>query len=102
MQPRCTPCIALGTAKGKTGGFSHPSPCALPVGERVQRTAIPFAVLENSHDAERRATLRHRSLCQLHGKTLHHRLRSARDRVDVVGPGRDVFVCFSWPPSFQV
>ena len=28
-----------------TGGFSHPSPCPLPVGERVQRTVIPFAVL---------------------------------------------------------
>ena len=35
----------VGTAKGITGGFSHPSPCPLPVGERVQRTVIPFAVL---------------------------------------------------------
>ena len=35
----------LRTAKGITGGFSHPSPCPLPVGERVQRTVIPFAVL---------------------------------------------------------
>ncbi len=33
------------TAKGITGGFSHPSPCPLPDGERVQRTVIPFAVL---------------------------------------------------------
>ena len=32
------------TAKGITGGFSNPSPCPLPAGERVQRTAIPFAV----------------------------------------------------------
>ena len=38
-------CRAFRTAKGITGGFSHPSPCPLPVGERVQRTAIPFAVL---------------------------------------------------------
>ena len=35
----------LRTAKGITGGFSHPSPCPLPVGESVQRTVIPFAVL---------------------------------------------------------
>ena len=35
----------LGTAKGITGGLSHPSPYPLPVGERVQRTVIPFAVL---------------------------------------------------------
>ena len=33
------------TAKGITGGFSHPSPCPLAVRERVQRTVIPFAVL---------------------------------------------------------
>ncbi len=36
---------ALRTAKGITGGFSRPSPRPLPVGERVQRTVIPFAVL---------------------------------------------------------
>ena len=37
--------IPLRTAKGITGGFSHPSPCPLPDGERVQRTVIPFVVL---------------------------------------------------------
>ena len=37
--------VQLRTAKGITGGFPHPSPCPLPVGERVQRTVIPFAVL---------------------------------------------------------
>ncbi len=37
--------VALRTAKGITGGFSRPSPCPLPGGERVQRTVIPFAVL---------------------------------------------------------
>ncbi len=38
-------CFDLRTAKGITGGFSRPSPCPLPDGERVQRTVIPFAVL---------------------------------------------------------
>ena len=35
----------LRTAKEITGRFSHPSPCPLPVGKRVQRTVILFAVL---------------------------------------------------------
>ena len=38
----------LRTAKGMIDRFSHPPPCPLPVGERVQRTVIPFAVLRPS------------------------------------------------------
>ncbi len=45
--PRLKIGISLRTAKGITGGFSHPSPCPLPVGERVQRAVIPFAVLRH-------------------------------------------------------
>ena len=37
----------LRPAKGITGGFSHPHPALSPVGERVQRTVIPFAVLSD-------------------------------------------------------
>ena len=50
----------LRTAKGITGGFSHPSPCPLPVGESVQRTVIPFAVLTR---AVARSHEKHCTLC---------------------------------------
>ena len=50
-------CFDLRTAKGITGGFSRPSPCPLPDGERVQRTVIPFAVLRTPRSRRKKRDL---------------------------------------------